>query len=222
MKAHLPKLLANALLLFACSTSYGQAALIVGLVRAGVAVTTLATAENQFRVKGNGSYQLNTANWESGPLQLTNYGLVIGKRKEEKNIDLQEFRQVVISIDTFAVLHNVKFPDQDLPSAVPIVGRRTWRRPQVELFEFSGASGTLPVLRFPDQSAIALPVKNKEFRAAMLTLVGDHAILAGQLRKDFLTVTNTRAILEAYLNWKPEGFVRAGAAPKPAGAAGGQ
>ncbi|KUG09422.1 hypothetical protein ASU33_16980 [Solirubrum puertoriconensis] len=183
-----------------------------GLVRTAVNVTMLATADHQFARKGKGSYQLeaNAATWQPAKLLLTNNLLQAETGKDEQRYSLGELRQAVIGTDTFAVVHSVQFPpsgkDKQPVPPTTVLGRRTWRRPQVELFEFASAGGMVPVLRFPNQKALALPTQRKEFQQAMQAVVADHPMLSQQLQSGQLDVTHTRAILDAYLRNKPEGF----------------
>jgi hypothetical protein len=190
-----------------------QAGLIVGLVRTAANVTLLATADYNFVRKGKGSYQLaSEAAWQpSEQLVLSGWGLQVG-RKDAQAYNLEQLSQVVLYADTFAVVQSVEFPKPakakptDNTGPVTVVARRVWRRPQVELLEFASAAGPVPVLRFPNQRAVALPTKRKEFQQAMLAVVGDHPGLANQLRTNQLDASHTRQILEFYLKTKPEGF----------------
>ncbi|AYA37307.1 hypothetical protein D3Y59_09730 [Hymenobacter oligotrophus] len=194
------------------TSASAQAGLIVGLVRAAVNVTLLATADTEFARKGKGSYQLEAAagSWQTGKLLLTNNLIEVEAGKEDQRYSLGELRQAVIGTDTFAVVHSVQFPpsgkDKRPVPPTTVLGRRTWRRPQVELFEFASAGGMVPVLRFPNQKALALPTQRKEFQQAMQAVVADHPVLSQQLQSGQLDATHTRAILDAYLRNKPDGF----------------
>ncbi|GAB3831616.1 hypothetical protein [Hymenobacter jeollabukensis] len=197
----------SVLLVLGLSTaSHAQVGLIMAAARLGVAAATLANADMQYTCKGPGSYQLNSADWQPAPIVLTNGNLTAGKGKEAKQFGLEEVRQVVVRTDTFVVVRNVKFPGANAISAAPTLGRRTWRHAQVELFNYYAAAGALPMLRFPDGKVLVLPIKPKEYRAAMLKLVGDQPKLAEQLRGNELEPVHTRLILDTYLRWKPTGF----------------
>ncbi|KAA9332121.1 hypothetical protein F0P96_11575 [Hymenobacter busanensis] len=198
-------LLATAVLGLGALEARAQAALIVGLVRTGSNVIRLATADYQFGRAGNGFYQLPDGSWQKQPLALSYSGLAVGKGKETQVLALDQFRQAVIGADTFVVVRNVRFIGQE-EVARPIIAWRTWHRRQAELFEFQSTSGASRIIRFPDQQAITVPFKQKDFQETMLAVVGDHPILAKQLRKGELDATRTSRILEVYLQWKPEGF----------------
>lgn len=188
------------------TATHAQVGLIMAAARLGMAAATLASADIQYTCKGPGSYQLTSADWQPAPVGLTNGSLTAGKGREARQFSLEEVRQVVVRTDTFVVVRNAKFPDANAISAAPTLGRRTWRHAQVELFVDYSAHGTLPMLRFPDGKVLVLPRKPKDFRAAMLKLVGDQPRLAEQLRGSDLEPVHTRQILDAYLRWKPTGF----------------
>ncbi|GAB2957416.1 hypothetical protein GCM10027048_24940 [Hymenobacter coalescens] len=76
----------------------------------------------------------------------------------------------------------------------------------MEFFEFNSASGLVPVLRFPNGTALALPQDRTAFQQLMLTVVGDHPVLGSQLRAGQYDVIHARPILEYYLRDKPGGF----------------
>lgn len=191
-------------LFFAPATHAQIAALIVAAADAKHA------SNIQFVTKGNGSYQLTDGTWQRNYLFLTQRGMEVGKGKKAKYVGPDVLQQVVISIDTFAVVHKVHFPadKNQVPSpALDVVARRNWRCPQVELLDYSTTFGNpMPLLRFPDGRAVVLPRDPKGFRAAMLLLVGDQPNLADQLRTNELDASHARQILTVYLRWKPTGF----------------
>lgn len=205
------------LLSFGLNTAaQAQAGVLMNAARIGTSVAIgmavpdnlhpMTLANTQYACKGMGSYQLRSAPWQSAYLELTNTELRAGKYKDIQQFSLEDLQQVVVRADTFVVVHNVKFPDSEATFDEAVLGRRSWRRPQVELFEYSAAAGTLPMLHFPDGKAVVLPKKPKDFRAAMLLLVGDHAQLAEQLRGTSFSPADAPQILDMYLRWKPAGF----------------
>lgn len=207
LKANVMKPAALAVLALGLSTaSHAQVGLIMAATRLGTSAVLLATADHQYMVKGPGSYQLTSADWQPGTLQLTNTGLTVGKGKTAQPFALDKLQQVVVRTDTFAVVHNARVSGTASAVAAPLLGRRVWRVPQVEQFEFHSAGGVLPLLRFPDGRAVVLPSKPKDFRAAMLKLVGDHPKLGAQLQTNELEPMYLRSILATYLQWKPAGF----------------
>ena len=191
-------------LLFAPATHAQIGSLIVAAIDAKNA------SNMQFVTKGKGSYQLTDGSWQRDYLLLTQRGMEVGKGKKAKYVGPDVLQQVVISIDTFAVVHAVHFPpdkNQLASPALDVVARRNWRCPQVELLDYSTTFGNaMPLLRFPDGRAVVLPKDPKGFRAAMLLLVGDQPNLAAQLRTNELNATNAQQILSVYLRWKPTGF----------------
>ncbi|GAB2957386.1 hypothetical protein GCM10027048_24890 [Hymenobacter coalescens] len=190
-------------------SAQGQAAaIIVGLLRANSDAEGFGTANEFYFRRGKGSYRLAGADWQTDYLAVNNVQLSAGRGKEPQTYYLNQVERVVIGVDSFQTIHDVQVWGQPRQAArVLVLGRRTLRRPQVELFMVDKAVGEpVPVLRFPGQAAIALPRKRKEFQQAMLELVGDHPTLAEQLRAGQLDVSYTRQILETYLRWKPTGF----------------
>lgn len=197
-------LLASLLLL--ASAAQAQIGMLVA-----AAINAKQAADMQFVTKGKGTYQVADGTWQSNYLMLTQGGLQAGKGKKMSFVAKDVLRQVVISRDTFAVVAAVHYSptgkDQQPAPVLDVVARRTWRRPQVEMLEYVSAySSSMPVLRFPDGRAAALPNNVKSFRAAMLLLVGDHPKLAEQLQTTDLNTEHLRQILDAYLRWKPAGF----------------
>ncbi|RTQ50789.1 hypothetical protein EJV47_09210 [Hymenobacter gummosus] len=199
-----------AALLLGAQVCYAQVAQLVGLAILMSANGGSMGPDMQFVSKGKGSYQLPDASWQTSYVTVTNKGLEAGKGKQAIPMEFNEFRQAVVNLDTFAVVTDVRFMpvDKDAQPVRPVtlLGRRVLHRPQVELLEYATVTGAVPVLRFPDGRAVALPKKPKDFRAAMLLLVGDQPKLAEQLRGNELEATHARQILDVYLRWKPAGF----------------
>lgn len=208
-----PRRLALVIALGLCAGSaQAQIGLIAAAVRTATNVALIATADRQFARKGKGNYQLSAdGQWQTAPLLLTSDALRTGSGKTEKTHALPEVRQVVFGRDTFAVVQAVQFPApaDGKPAPAPpaaIVGRRVWRRPQVEMLEFSSGAGPVTVLRFPNQAAVALPTERTAFQQTMLTIIGDHPTLGPQLRAGQYEPLQTRALLEYYLRDNPGGF----------------
>ena len=171
-----------------------------------VRAASLSVPDPGYSSKGAGAYQLVSGQWQQASITLTNAGLTVGKGAQARSFRLEQVRQVVVRTDTFVVVSNAKFSDDDDPVTVPVLGRRVWRRPQVELFDYYSAEGILPLLRFPDGKAVVLPRKGRNFRAAALKLVGDHPGLVRQLTDGYYDVSYMRDVLEQYLLLKPSGF----------------
>ncbi|MCC3158099.1 hypothetical protein LJ737_12695 [Hymenobacter sp. 15J16-1T3B] len=166
-----------------------------------------AAFDDKFYRAGPGSYQLNGAPWQPhAELRVSNSGMVVGKGKATQRYWLDKFSQVVISADSFAVVGNARMGKALKPVDGPLLGQRVWRQPQVELFDFRALGGPLPLLRFPDQTALVLPRRCRDYCDVMLLLVGDHPALAEQLRQGAFDASHTRQILSTYLAWKPAGF----------------
>jgi hypothetical protein len=208
-RAAIARVFSLLLLLLGAQTAHAQ---LVNLIStAGMLIINGAmAADMEFVSKGKGSYQLPDASWQSNYVVVTNKGLEVGKGKQASPVALDAFRQAVVNLDTFAVVPAVRFlpagKEQQPVAPITLLGRRVLHRPQVELLEYATVSGAVPVLRFPDGQAVALPKKPKDFRAAMLLLVGDQPRLAEQLRGNELEATHARQILDVYLRWKPAGF----------------
>jgi hypothetical protein len=185
----------------------GQAQGVVPvLVTLGLNLASLSETEKFFYRSGKGSYQVEDAEWQTDHVAINNELIAVGRGREPRTYYLNQVQHVVLGIDTFSTVHNVAVWGQPQAAPLLIIGRRTWRRPQAELFLVTAGGGTVPVVRFPDQAAIALPVRKRDFQQAMLALVGDHPILAEQLRAGQLDASYTKQILEVYLRWKPAGF----------------
>ncbi|MCC2547746.1 hypothetical protein LJY25_14940 [Hymenobacter sp. BT175] len=188
-----------------------QIGAVMALARIGTSVAINSMMDQTFRINGSGGYQLTSAGeWVPAErLELSSKGLMIGKGKAARELTLTDFSQTIIRGDTFAILRGVQFPGAAVdPQAAPLFAKRTWHHPQAELYEFVSGSGAVPLLRFPDGSAVMVPVKKKEFQYTMLALVGDHPTLARQLQANELSSVHLREILRAYLTWKPAGLTK--------------
>ncbi len=202
-------MLLMAALLVGIPASYGQ---LVGIVAVLVA-NSVAAADMQFVTRGRGQFhRVGGAAWETDYLVLTSRNVTVGQGSAANTLHLEALEGVVIHQDSFAVVRQAHFAlvakgKEALPPAT-VLGRRLWRRPQVELLSYRATAGELPLLRFVDGKAAVLPKKPRDFRAAMLLLVGDHPILAQQLKggESALQPEHLRQILEVYLRWKPAGF----------------
>lgn len=179
---------------------------VVGLLRATSDAEGWGTANDFYFRRGKGRYQLAGAEWQTDRVAVNNVQIAVGGGREPQTYYLNDVRQVVIGADSFVTVFDVRRWSQPQAAPTLVLGKRTWRRPQVELFTVNTFAGEVPVLRFPDQTAVALPLRQKDYQQAMLALVGDYPALATQLRTGQLEASHTAQILETYLRWKPAGF----------------
>lgn len=179
---------------------------VVGLLRATSDKEGWGTANDFYFQRGKGRYQLAGADWQTDRVAVNNVQIAVGGGREPQTYYLNDVRQVVIGADSFVTVFDVQRWGQPQAAPTLVLGKRVWRRPQIELFTVHAFAGEVPLLRFPGQKAVALPLRQKLYEQAMLALVGDYPVLAAQLRTGQLNASHTLQILEAYLRWKPAGF----------------
>lgn len=161
----------------------------------------------------SGRYQLTDGTWREGKWVL-HYDKVIivdadkAKKKEGPQVfSTDEVQQFVAGKDTFGIIRNFDIPE---PAEHITAGfaHQLYRGGEFTLSHYvyfrpnTAASKSYKLLFRGVDTPVIVPAKPREFREFMLKYVGDHPLLAKQLKQGPLEVKDAPQILESYVQWK--------------------
>lgn len=161
----------------------------------------------------NGRYQLTDGTWREGKWVLYyDKVLIVDADKTRKKegpqlFSTDEVQRFVAGKDTFGIIRNFDIP---APAEHITAGfaHQLYRGGEFSLNQYvyfrpnSAVSKSYKILFRGTEPPVIVPTKPREFREFMLQYVGDHPLLAKQLKQGPLEAKDAPQILESYVQWK--------------------
>ncbi|NVO30540.1 hypothetical protein [Hymenobacter lapidiphilus] len=156
-----------------------------------------------------GSYQRTNGEWKSGKW-LINYGMLLVLELDKKKQDPQwfspaEVHRFVAGTDTFITVRDITIPQGRIDAGYAqqmYLGGGYALTNYVYFRPGMAVSKSYVLLAKGTQAPVIVPTKPREFRQFMLSHVGDHPLLAKQLKGAKLNPEHAAEILKSYVLWQ--------------------